>query len=87
VAAAATTMSRWALAAMAVAVMLACCAPCPAAAEWKFCAPEGGHCHCFGEMRFGHPGEPEHVADDGAWFKAHPEVTLNPKPRALHPKP
>jgi len=46
----------------------------PASAEWKFCAPDGGHCKCFGEMRYGHPGLEEHLADDGKWFDSHPEV-------------
>lgn len=46
----------------------------PASAEWKFCAPDGGHCKCFGEMRYGHPGLDEHLADGGKWFDSHPEV-------------
>ena len=62
--------TRLPLAALALAALVA-----PAAAEWKFCAPEGGHCQCFGEMRYGHPGQAQHHADGGAYFKEHPEVT------------
>jgi hypothetical protein len=62
--------TRLPLAALALAALAA-----PAAAEWKFCAPEGGHCQCFGEMRYGHPGQAEHHANGGAYFKEHPEVT------------
>lgn len=58
-----------------LALALAALASAPGArAEWTFCAPEGGHCSCFGEMRYGHPGQPHHLANDGAWFAAHPEV-------------
>ena len=69
----AASLARTTLAALA---LLAACAPSPAAAEWKFCAPEGGHCHCFGEMRFGHPGAQEHHDNDGEFFKQHPEAGL-----------
>ena len=62
--------TRLPLAALALAALVA-----PAAAEWKFCAPEGGHCQCFGEMRYGHPGQAQHHADGGAYFKQNPEVT------------
>ena len=55
-------------------VLLAFVSPARALQSWKFCAPQGGHCSCFGEMRFGHPGEAEHLANDGAYFKEHPEV-------------
>ena len=62
--------TRLPLAALALAALLS-----PASAEWKFCAPEGGHCQCFGEMRYGHPGQAQHHSDGGAYFKEHPEVT------------
>jgi hypothetical protein len=71
----ATTRARSAALALALA-LLACAAPTPASAEWKFCAPEGGHCHCFGEMRFGHPGTDAHHAEAGKFFDDHPEVRL-----------
>ena len=48
--------------------------PNGAEAVWKHCADEGGTCSCFGKTRYGHHGELEHFEDDGAWFKAHPEV-------------
>jgi hypothetical protein len=70
------TLSKMApRAALLAAALLALIAPI-AAEEWKFCAPGGGHCHCFGEMRWGHPGTDAQHSDDGAYFKDHPEVTM-----------